>query len=76
MGANINHRNFRGTTPIFNAVITDRFDMVQLLIDRGAEIDIEDKKGRTLISIARARKMRMYLQTCLDYQNIIKEPEE
>ena len=38
-GADVNHRDRYGRTPLSNSVIYDHVDTVEMLLDRGASID-------------------------------------
>ena len=47
-GADINHRNRSGRTPLIMAVISRKDDaVIKLLVDNGALLDIKDNSGRT-----------------------------
>jgi ankyrin repeat protein len=48
MGANLNFRDSRGRTPLFNAVLTGHVAMAKELIRWGARTDVKDKSGMTL----------------------------
>ena len=51
-GARVNAENSMGLRAIFGAVNRGSDDIVELLVDRGAEIDLKDKEGRTLMQWA------------------------
>lgn len=51
-GADVNAENTMGLRAIFGAVNRGSDDIVQLLVDKGAEIDLKDKQGRTLMNWA------------------------
>lgn len=48
-GADVNAENSMGLRAIFGAVNRGSDDIVQLLVDKGAEIDLKDKENRTLM---------------------------
>jgi ankyrin repeat protein len=51
-GADVNAENTMGLRAIFGAVNRGSDDIVQLLVDKGARIDLKDKEGRTLMNWA------------------------
>ncbi len=51
-GADVNAENSMGLRAIFGAVNRGSDDIVQLLVDKGAQIDLKDKEGRTLMNWA------------------------
>lgn len=53
-GANINAVDgYEGYTAIMNAVLSNRPQMVRVLLAHGASLDIKNKKGKTVIDLAR-----------------------
>ena len=48
-GADVNAENSMGLRAIFGAVNRGSDDIVQLLVDKGARIDVKDKENRTLM---------------------------
>jgi hypothetical protein len=44
-GANVNHRDIYGVTPIFGAVVTAHSKAVDVLMEYGADLDITDADG-------------------------------
>ena len=49
LGADINATNSMGLTPLLGAVNRGSNDIVELLVKRGARLDIKDKEGRTAL---------------------------
>ncbi len=47
-GADIEARNTKGLTALFQAAVNDSEPVVRLLVELGANIDAEDKDGETL----------------------------
>ena len=47
-GANVNHRDIYGTTPIFQAVMTAHSKAVDVLMEYGADLDVIDADGSTI----------------------------
>ena len=43
----INSKNSKGITPVFNAIKNNNFEIVNLLIDHGADLNIQDEEGYT-----------------------------
>jgi ankyrin repeat protein len=48
----LNGRDFAGCTPLHNAVIRGHYDMADALIEAGANINIQDKIGMSLLSFS------------------------
>jgi ankyrin repeat protein len=48
-GADVNAENSMGLRAIFGAVNRGSDDIVQLLVDKGARVDVKDKENRTLM---------------------------
>jgi ankyrin repeat protein len=46
-GANVNIANTRKETPLFQAVIANRKDCIEILINAGADITVKDDQGKT-----------------------------
>ncbi|MDE2337607.1 MAG: ankyrin repeat domain-containing protein [Alphaproteobacteria bacterium] len=65
-GANIEAvRSYNGLTPLMQAVLNDRADVVELLLERGADPDKQDFIYRTALDIAyenNKRKMQQILR--------------
>lgn len=51
-GADINHADTRGATPVFMAARSGAVELVKLLIARGADVGVATKDGRTPLHIA------------------------
>ena len=47
LGANVNAANSMGLTPLLGAINRGSNDIVELLVKRGARLDIKDREGRT-----------------------------
>lgn len=54
-GAKVNVRNRSGQTPLFSTLATE--EIIQKLINAGAEIDIKDKDGKTAFSLAAEKQI-------------------
>ena len=50
-GANVNHRNIYGMTPIFQAVMTAHSKAVDVLMEYGADLDVTDADGSTIRNV-------------------------
>ena len=48
-GADINHRNLLGWTPLFEAAFRDRSQIISTLINQGAQINEKDAEGKTAL---------------------------
>ena len=60
-GADINHRNRSGRTPLIMAVISRKNDaVVKLLVDNGARLDIKDNSGRTAYDWAVSKNKKAF----------------
>lgn len=55
-GANKNYKSKLGITPIFDAVSTDRADVVKVLIKAKANLNVRDSEGKTPLTWAKQRK--------------------
>ncbi|KAG8412093.1 hypothetical protein J3459_015975 [Metarhizium acridum] len=53
------------STPLHEAVHVGHVEVTELLLDNGAELDVEDKNGRTPLSIAAAKGKTTLLQLLL-----------
>ena len=51
-GANIEARNKCGLTPLISAALTERPDFVQLLVDKGVDVNVEGGIGRSALYFA------------------------
>ena len=51
-GAQVNSRNHTGRTPLMEAALWGRFENTRILLERGADKEGEDKKGRKAIELA------------------------
>ncbi len=52
-GARINSRNQKGRTPLMEAALWGRAEIVSILLARGADREMKDRKGRKAIDLAR-----------------------
>merc|ERR1711998_305655 len=48
-GADINHINKAGTTPVMSSILNGRAAILDVALKRGADLDIQDKKGDTAL---------------------------
>jgi len=48
----INHQNIDGSAPLHYAVIANNFKSVELLVNKGVKLDLQDKEGSTPLSVA------------------------
>jgi uncharacterized protein len=51
-GADVNVKNQRGRTPLYDAAIWDRKDIAKLLFDAGADVNAKDDNGETPLDYA------------------------
>jgi ankyrin repeat protein len=49
LGADVNAANSMGLTALLGAVNRGSNDIIQLLVKRGARVDVKDKEGRTAL---------------------------
>lgn len=61
-GANVNAINESDTMPLHCAAFTGLSELVQLFVERGAEINARDWRGRTPYRLAQASKQSFHLQ--------------
>ena len=54
-GADIDIQNSSGRTPVHEACVTGRKDVVELLIAKDASINARDDKGQTALSLAKGK---------------------
>jgi len=52
-GADVNVKNQRGRTPLYDAAIWDRKDIAKLLFDAGADVNAKDNDGKTPLDAAK-----------------------
>lgn len=62
MGFDVNEANDLGWTPVHAAVYAGENEMVQLLVDNGAKLDVQNGCGQTPLSIADASSARGLVQ--------------
>ncbi len=63
---NINEQNEQGNTALHYAVATNNYDMVKVLLDNNADVNVENAKGWSPLEIAEKTKMT-------EIRNAIKE---
>ncbi|MCH9660599.1 MAG: ankyrin repeat domain-containing protein, partial [Bacteroidetes bacterium] len=51
-----NLANFNGSTALIFAVTFNRVDMISLLLNNGADVNLKDDRGNTAISHAQMQK--------------------
>ncbi len=59
--ANPNKSDKVGNTPLHRAVINENWEMIDILLQRGADINVENDDGFTLINVANSAKAVQYL---------------
>jgi len=52
-GSEVNLKNRLGCTPIFEPTMAGRIDLVEFLLEHGADIDVQDVNGIKLLSLTR-----------------------
>ncbi len=55
-GANADHANDRGFTPLLTAVWQNQVDVVKVMLDKGADIFVKTKQGKSALELAQERK--------------------
>lgn len=50
-GANVNSRDQSGRTPLVNAALANKADVVNLLLKHGAQANVKDAKGNSLMTL-------------------------
>lgn len=51
-GVNLNHRNMDGTNCLWAAIVPNRFDIAELLLQQGVDIDNQNDNGATALMYA------------------------
>lgn len=59
---NVNKAGFCGTTPLQRAVESDDIELVKLLLDYGAKVNVKDDFGETPLSTAKENKNKEIIQ--------------
>jgi ankyrin repeat protein len=54
-GANVNHRDHRGSSALIVAALECNVEVLRMLLDAGAEVDAADSDGTTALMLAAAR---------------------
>lgn len=54
-GADVNHKDDTGVTPLMNAAVANKTTVVQKLLDGGADVNLKDHQGWTATMYAAAR---------------------
>lgn len=49
VGADINARSSSGRTPLLEAVISEQYEIARMLIEAGADLDVTDTKGSSVL---------------------------
>ncbi len=57
-GADMNVIDRQGNTPIFWAVIYERYTGLKILLDHGADIYVKNNKGLTIADVAKSRRIK------------------
>lgn len=66
-GADIDAADVAGDTPLRRAVTDkNRIDVARLLVDRGADPRVVNRRGRSVMDCARSTLMRKLVQSALD----------
>ena len=55
-GADPNQKNERGDTALYYAGVTRRWDIAELLVRHGIDVNSRDNQGQTLLDLWRERK--------------------
>ena len=66
LDANINLQAKDGRTPLHMTAINGRFTRAQMLLDRGALVDVGDKEGCTALHIAAAHGHELLIGVLLN----------
>jgi ankyrin repeat protein len=64
-GVNVNARDRLGNTPLMVAVMGKRTRIIKLLVSRGADWTLENKKGKNASELAPTKKIRQWLEDCI-----------
>ncbi|MEW6347740.1 MAG: ankyrin repeat domain-containing protein [Thermodesulfobacteriota bacterium] len=51
-GADVNHRDSHGQTPLMAAAWQGRLDAVKILVDKGAQVNVKDNLGQSPLALA------------------------
>jgi ankyrin repeat protein len=74
-GANINHQDEYGKTPLILATESNSPKIVNILLLSGADINIQDRNNETALDIAVSNEMAEIQQIIQDYINKQNEPK-
>jgi ankyrin repeat protein len=66
-GADLNHQNGNGNTPLHVAVLENKSDIVKFLLEKGAETNIKNKKEETPLDIAKKNKVKEIIDNIEEY---------
>ena len=69
-GANINHQDDKGATALLYAVLAAKEDIVQLLLNKGADPQIPTNKGLTALAFAENNKLDKLIAILRDSYSI------
>ena len=50
--ADVNSANDLGTTPLMYAILSQKIDLIKLLLENGAEKDVKERSGKTALDYA------------------------
>jgi ankyrin repeat protein len=67
-GADVNHKNYNGNTPLHIAIVNQDLEVCKVLISRGADVSITNNEGKTPLQVAIGRKFNNKLK------DLIPEP--
>lgn len=56
-GADVNARNWRGGTPLIQAVVSEQPEMIRIMLDRGADPSAKNPGGLTALEMAKRKKL-------------------
>ena len=75
-GANVNHANIEGVTPLHLAVSKNELDLVSSLLSQGADPNLHDASGKTAIDMASANGSEKIKELLEEYESILRPPRK
>ena len=54
LGADVNARDYNAMTPLHNAAATGNNELIQLLVEHGADVTVKNRVGQTVVDMANA----------------------